>query len=98
MQPMGTVVTYNGVKLVNCLTKEFLQEPQREPSNTDQEHQKFRIVVESIVLRHVLREQSRSWRRSGWRPSLADEPERSGRNRLGTQVPGGRSQELPDDD
>jgi hypothetical protein len=49
MQPMGTVVTYNGVKLVNCLTKEFLQEPQREPSNTDQEHQKFRIVVESIV-------------------------------------------------
>ena len=46
---MSFDLTYNGVKLANVLTREFVQTPHRDPSGTDILYQHFRIGVEAIV-------------------------------------------------
>ena len=46
---MATTLTYNGVELRNVLTREFVQDPIRDDSNTDTIHHRFRIQVETVL-------------------------------------------------
>src|SRR3990167_3238418 len=46
---MGTNMTYNGVELRNVVTREFVQDPIRDDSNTDTIHHRFRIQVETVL-------------------------------------------------
>jgi len=46
---MGTTLIYNGVELRNVVTREFVQDPVRDDSNTDTIHHRFRIQVETIL-------------------------------------------------
>lgn len=50
----GVNVFYNGVWLYNCLTLEFDQRPEYDPSHTDVVHHKFNVVVQAILNAEVL--------------------------------------------
>lgn len=45
----GTDLYYNGVTLLNVLTREFSQDPVRDDSNTDMVHHRFRVQAETIL-------------------------------------------------